>query len=155
MKTEVMDVLLYIFERFQEDEFIPMDKAQTLIDELEDLGFHSSKINSALDWLDGLIENSSSDFAPLETEQQNIRVYHPYELKYLSIECCDFLYFLEQQKVLDPHSREAVVDRVMALDSQKTINLDDLKWVIMMVLFNLPGKQEAAVWLENIDNHFH
>jgi len=28
MKTEVMDVLLYIFERFQEDEFIPMDKAQ-------------------------------------------------------------------------------------------------------------------------------
>jgi len=43
----------------------------------------------------------------------------------------------------------------MALDSQKTINLDDLKWVIMMVLFNLPGKQEAAVWLENIDNHFH
>lgn len=155
MKAEVMDVLLYIFERFQDDEFVPVEKAQALVDELEEVGFKSGEINSALDWLDGLVDTSSENFVINKTSQQSTRIYHPYEQHYLSLQCRGFLYFLEQVGVLDPHSREAVIDRVLALESNKQMDLDQLKWVVMMVLFNLPGKQEAAVWLENMDACFH
>lgn len=155
MKAEVMDVLLYIFERFQDDEFVPIEETQALVSELEEVGFESTQIDSALNWINGLVENSSGEFAPMDASQQNTRIYHPQEQKYLSLECRSFLYFLEAQGILDMHSRESTIDRVMALDSSQPISLDELKWVVMMVLFNLPGKEEAAIWLENIDNHFH
>jgi Smg protein len=155
MKAETMDVLLYIFERFQDDEFVPTEKAKTLVSELENVGFKSFEINSALSWLDGLVESSSDSFAPQVSKQLNTRIYHPYELQYLSIECRGFLYFLEQVGVLDQHSREAAIDRVLALESDQPIDLDQLKWVVLMVLFNIPGKQEAAEWLENMDACFH
>jgi len=155
MKAEMMDVLMYIFDRFQEDEFVPVEKAQTLVNELEEVGFKSVEINSALSWLDGLIDTSSEDFAPSQSTQSNTRIYHPYELHFLSLQCRGFLYFLEQVGVLDSHSREAVIDRVLALESGEPVDLDQLKWVIMMVLFNIPGKQEAAIWLENMDACFH
>ncbi|TQV71034.1 DUF494 domain-containing protein [Aliikangiella marina] len=155
MKAEVMDVLLYIFERFQDDEFVPIEKAEALVSELEEVGFQTVEIQSALDWLDGLVDTSSENFALKQDSDITTRIYHPYEQHFLSIQCRGFLYFLEQVGVLDSHSREAVIDRVLALESNKPVDLDQLKWVVMMVLFNLPGKQEAAVWLENMDACFH
>lgn len=155
MKTEVMDVLQYIFERFQEQEFVAVEKTQSLVNELKEVGFRTGEIDSALDWLDGLIDASSDSFAPVAGSQQHTRVYHPYELAFFSVECRGFLYFLEQVGVLDSHSREAVIDRVLALDSQSPVDLDQLKWVVSMVLFNIPGKEEAVIWLENIDACFH
>jgi Smg protein len=41
-----------------------------------------------------------------------------------------------------------VLDRVMALD-QDEIDVDDLKWVVLMVLFNQPGAEAAFAWMEN------
>lgn len=155
MKAEVMDVLFYIFDRFQENELMPVDQAFTLVSELEEVGFHSREIDSALEWLDGLVEAGSNSFAPENANLQSVRVFHAYETHFLSTECIGFIYFLEQVGVLDLHSREAVVDRVLALESEKQIDLDQLKWVVMMVLFNTPGKQEAAAWLENMDACLH
>lgn len=155
MKTEVMDVLQYIFERFQDQSVVPIDKTQSLVKELKEVGFRSGEIDSALGWLDGLVDASSESFAPLNHTPQPTRIYHPFELSSFSVEARGFLYFLEQSGVLDSHSREAVIDRVLALASDQSIDLDELKWVVSMVLFNIPGKEEAAIWLENIDACFH
>jgi Smg protein len=35
----------------------------------------------------------------------------------------------------------------MALD-QEELDLDDLKWVVLMVLFNQPGSEAALAWME-------
>ena len=43
--------------------------------------------------------------------------------------------------------RELVLDRAMALD-QDELDLDDLKWVVLMVLFNQPGSEAAYAWME-------
>ena len=56
--------------------------------------------------------------------------------------------FLEHNGILDGVQRELVVDRVMALD-QEEIDLDDLKWVVLMVLFNQPGQEAAFAWMES------
>lgn len=155
MKTEVIDVLLYIFEHFQDNEYIPIEKAKTLVDQLEDVGFKSYEISSALGWLDGLVNASSRQAPQTLANLSTTRIFHPYEQHYLSIESQGFIYFLEQSGVLDTHSREMVVEQVLALDSENPIDLEQLKWVIMMVLFNLPGKEAAAVWLENMDARLH
>ena len=49
--------------------------------------------------------------------------------------------------VLDADQRELVLDRAMALD-QDELDLDDLKWVVLMVLFNQPGSEAAYAWME-------
>ena len=66
----------------------------------------------------------------------------------IDAQCRGFLLFLEQVSVLDTHTRELVIDRVMALDSDG-IDLEQLKWVVLMVLFNQPGKESMFTWMED------
>ena len=49
--------------------------------------------------------------------------------------------------MLDHWSRETVIDRVMALDSLD-VDIDHIKWVVLMVLSNQPGFSEIADWAE-------
>ena len=77
----------------------------------------------------------------------------------MDAECRGFLIFLEQTGVLDPIARELVIDRAMALETQE-IDMPQLKWVILMVLFNQPGHEAAFAWMEDlifdeISDHLH
>jgi Smg protein len=71
------------------------------------------------------------------------------EQRKLETECQGFLLFLEQINVLDAPTREMVLDRVMDLD-QSSVSLDDLKWVVLMVLFNVPGRENAYAQMEDL-----
>ena len=51
--------------------------------------------------------------------------------------------------MLNCDTREIVIERLMELDSPE-IELDDLKWVVMMVLFNLPGGENACHQMEEL-----
>jgi len=51
--------------------------------------------------------------------------------------------------VLDASTREMVIDRVMEIDSNEFC-LEDLKWVVLMVLFNVPGKEKAYAQMEDL-----
>ncbi len=51
--------------------------------------------------------------------------------------------------MLDFTTREMVIDRVMELDTQY-FSMDDLKWVILMVLFNVPGQETAYSQMEDL-----
>ena len=68
---------------------------------------------------------------------------------HLDVECRGFLMFLEQVGVLNFESREMVIDRVMELD-QPLMCLEDLKWVILMVLVNIPGHEQAYSQMEDL-----
>jgi hypothetical protein len=46
-------------------------------------------------------------------------------------------------------TREMVIDRVMEIDS-KEFCLEDMKWVVLMVLFNVPGKENAYAQMEDL-----
>jgi Smg protein len=56
---------------------------------------------------------------------------------------------LEQAGLLSCDTRELVLDRVMALETDE-IDLSQLKWIILMVLFNQPGQEEAYAWMEDL-----
>jgi Smg protein len=81
--------------------------------------------------------------------QGSMRIYAPQELARLSTECRGFLLFLEQAQVLNAETREICIERLLELD-KPDIELDDLKWVVMMVLFNVPGSENAYQQMEEL-----
>ncbi|MCO7226566.1 DUF494 family protein [Pleionea sp. CnH1-48] len=154
MKNDVLDVLLYIFERFQEEDYVVIDEAAKLVEELSEVGFGDNEIHGALDWLDGLMDARQQ--ASIETDRPNIatRIFSEDEMVVLNTKAQGFLYHLEHIGVLDAITRELVIDRIMAL-AVEDVDLEQLKWITMMVLFNLPGQESAYAWFENMDDHIH
>jgi Smg protein len=150
MKESILDVLLYLFEHyFTEDADLVRDhdslRSGPLFDELGQAGFSPAEINKAFEWLDALASQRPSAAAPRANGPT--RIYFGPELDKLDVDCRGFLLFLEQRGILDAGQRELVLDRAMALD-QDELDLDDLKWVVLMVLFNQPGSEAAYAWME-------
>ena len=146
MKESVLDVLMYLFDQYVDEEINYTPDQETLRLQLLEAGFADRQVNRAFDWLDGLtIEQNSNG---LKTSA-SIRVYNDVEQQKLNVECRGLLTFLEQANILDANDREFVIDRVMALDTEE-IELQQLKWVILMVLLNQPGKEAAYAWMEDI-----
>jgi len=146
MKETILDVLLYLFEHYFYDDPDAVRDRDSLQNGLIQAGFSPAEINKAFDWLDELArQRPASSVARRDTP---VRVYSEPELDRLDIECRGFLMFLEQSGVIDADQRELVLDRVMALD-QDEVDVDDLKWVVLMVLFNQPGSEAAYAWMES------
>ena len=148
MKESVLDVLIYLFDHYIEQEFMLIPNQTDLKSQLNQAGFADIQIDKAIDWLEGLaIKKDELDEGVFCSK--STRVFSDIENKKLDVECKGFLIFLEQSGVLDYEDRELVIDRVMALETD-VIELQQLKWVVLMVLFNRPGKEAAFVWMEDI-----
>jgi Smg protein len=147
----MFDILMYLFETYiQSDTNVLVDQ-DSLTEELTRAGFHENEIYQALDWLEKLVALQDSERYPYLTHvaHTSVRIYTEDEMAFLDVACRGFILFLEQAKVLDFSTREMVIDRVMELDTQH-FSIDDLKWVILMVLFNVPGKEGAYSQMENL-----
>jgi Smg protein len=57
--------------------------------------------------------------------------------------------YLENIGILDAAQREVVIDRIMALDNAE-IDQEQVKWIILMVLFNRPGQEDAYARMEEL-----
>jgi Smg protein len=146
MKESVLDVLMYLFESFVDSDNEPEPNRNELKEELERAGFHDREIERALDWLDGLNSASVTSAAP---RGQAFRVFDSGELERLAPATRGYLLHLEQIGILRPVQRELVIDRLLALDSEE-IDVEQTKWVVMMVLFSQPGQQEAYAQMEDL-----
>jgi Smg protein len=149
MKENVLDILVYLLENFMYGEMDDKADEASLKAELLRAGFPDQEIEKAFSWLEDLSALRDNSPGLPVTSHHALRVYTPAEVKRLDAECRGFLMFLEQIGVLDPLSRELVIDRIMALETDET-ELTDLKWVILMVLFNQPGKEAAFAWMEDL-----
>lgn len=147
MKQDVFDILLYLFENYMYDDGEVEHDQESLREELQRAGFRNSEIRKAFDWLEGLATLPGKITS--ENSIQSIRLYSEKESERLDSECRGFILFLEQMGVLDHATREMVIDRVMALESDD-VDLDQLKWVVLMVLFNQPGYEAAVAWMEDL-----
>ena len=149
MKENVLDVLMYLFENYLDDDDNETEAdRETLTVELEEAGFAKLEINKAFDWLENLARNPPDTEPPLD-QRDAIRVYAVQELEKLSVECRGFLQYLENIGILEPAQREVVVDRIMALDGAE-VDLEQVKWIILMVLFNRPGQEDAYARMEEL-----
>ncbi len=148
MKESVLDVLIYLFDHYVEEELEISPDQEGLKSQLLQAGFADTQVNKAIDWLECLALQKD-ELGTEALQSRSIRVYSDVENEKLDVECKGFLLFLEQSGVIDSDDRELVIDRVMALETEY-IELQQLKWVILMVLFNRPGKEAAFTWMEDI-----
>ena len=147
MKENVLDVLMYLFENYVDEETdIEPDRNQ-LQDKLLEAGFPGEEIDKAFDWLENLAGQEQPMGAIVNGTA--LRVYTEKESERLDARARGFLLFLEQNGVLAAATRELVLDRIMDLEAED-ISLDQLKWVTLMVLFNQPDQEAAYTWLENM-----
>jgi Smg protein len=148
MYENMVDVLIYLYENYLDGESQPPTDQGELEDELSQAGFTNAEIEKALRWLDELA-------AGVDTPQYHphtggsMRIYSEAEGTKLDLEARGLLMFLEQNGILDPVSRELVIDRVLAID-HASVSVDELKWVVLLVLMNRPGQEAAFTQMEDL-----
>lgn len=160
MKENMLDVLLYLFENYmiEGQEFQP--DQETLSVELAQAGFGDGEINKAFDWLEDLSELCDPPSTDVDGgAATSTRHFSPEEQLRFDSQAQGLLLKLEQSGILDPATRELVIDRIMALETAE-IDTEHLKWVIMMVLCNRPGHEDVVAWAEEliidgIEQHIH
>ncbi|MGD8378441.1 MAG: DUF494 family protein [Gammaproteobacteria bacterium] len=148
MKENVLDVLMYLFENYMDDESEVQPDRDMLMIELQEAGFPSREIGKAFAWLEALAQaEPEANAAPEDTG--SLRIFAPLEIHRLDAECRGFLMYLEQIGILNPVQRELVIDRIMALETDE-IDLEQVKWIILMVLFNQPGQEAEYARMEDL-----
>ncbi len=149
MKEGVIDVLMYIFSSYiDSDDTLPEDR-ESIDADLREAGFQSQEIDKAFDWLDGLA--LAGNIPALEQSPQGTRFYNDEEQQRMDSSIQGFIHFLEQSGVLTPELRELVVNRIMALESDAPIDMEEFKWVVMMVLFNNSADQDESTLMHYED----
>jgi Smg protein len=147
MKDSVLDILIHLFENFldAEDDSIPGREA--LKQELEQAGYPDADIERALAWLESLA--SDPERPPGEATARAIRVFSGQEQVRLDTDVRGYLLHLENLGILSVSQREVVIDRLLALEAED-IDIEQLKWVVLMVLFSQPGQENAYQRMEDL-----
>ncbi len=155
IKQSVVDVLMFLFERYLEDDETNeaskvTDKRDSIQLRLEEMGFHNQDINQAFDWLEELTElqadiQDNQEFITIK--ETSTRIYSKEEKRLITQESIGFLNFLEQSSILTAATRELILDRVVALGHP--LDAEQIKWIIMIVLHTQPGKENALALMED------
>ncbi len=147
IKQSVVDVLMFLFEQYLGEDSDVIDESDHMQLRLEEVGFENQEIDQAFDWLEDLATIRDDDsYAPLQVG--SMRIFSDEEKDLLNEDSLGFIIYLEQSGILTPTTRELVLDRVIALDHPLTI--EQLKWIVMIVLHTHPGEENAYAWMESL-----
>jgi Smg protein len=148
MYENMVDVLIYLYENYMDGESQPPSDQGELEEELSQAGFSYDEIEKALRWLDELAAGAEvSPYHPYA--ERSMRIYSDVEVAKLDLEARGLLLFLEQNGILDAISRELVIDRLLAID-HANVSVDEIKWVVLLVLMNRPGQEAAFTQMEDL-----
>jgi Smg protein len=144
MTGSVLDILIYVFDQYMMAEAPEVPEREALAADLERAGFGRHNVERALDWLADLAgERSRPDMA-----SRALRVFSGEELERISTSCRGYLLQLEHEGILSPLQREIVIDRLVALVDE--VDIDQLKWLVLMVLSSQPGQEQACARMEHL-----
>jgi len=147
MKDSVLDILIHLFENFLDAEDDSTPDRDTLKLELEQAGYPEADIERALVWLESLA--TDPDRALTEGTARAVRVFSGSEQVRLDTDVRGYLLHLENLGILSAAQREVVIDRLLALEADD-IDIEQLKWVVLMVLFSQPGQENAYQRMEDL-----
>jgi Smg protein len=139
------DVLAYVFENCQQTEVA--HDSDRVAKKLSAAGFEDSDISEALHWLAGVLMGPQVGLANLPDAKRSFRAFAPREAAKLDAQCRGFLMTLEHSGILNPQTRELVIERSLAA-SGETLTLEQLKLIVLMVMWH---QQTAASRLVSED----
>jgi Smg protein len=147
VNDNVLDLLIFLFENYMSADDQPRPDRGTLKRELDKAGCAEPDIGRALAWLDGLSGDQLGKVA--EGTVRAVRVFSGQELSCLDADVRGYLMYLENLRILSGTERELVIDRLMALEADE-IDIEHVKWVVLMVLFSRPGQESAYAQMEDL-----
>jgi len=147
MKESVLDILIHLFENFLDAEDEPEPSRDALKLELEQAGYPEREIDRALAWLEGLADERVGSLT--DTAPRSMRVFSGHEVVRLDTSVRGYLLHLEHIGILSAAQREVVIDRLLALETDD-IDIEQVKWVVLMVLFSQPGQELAYERMEDL-----
>jgi Smg protein len=168
----VLDILIYVFDRYMLSDGPEVPERDELAQDLERAGFEQANVERALDWLadlagerstalpnplsftDAALDGAATGVAEgspvaIVAAPTSMRVFTDGELSRLSAECRGYLMSLERTGILSALQREIVIDRLLALENEE-LDVEQLKWVVLMVLSSQPGAEAACSRMEDI-----
>ena len=144
----VLDILIYVFDRYMLAELETVPEREELAQDLTDAGFPGDQVERALDWLADLAgERNRPDLDAARPSA--MRIFTEEELSRLPVDCRGYLLALERSGILSSQQREIVIERLLALDGAE-LDVDQLKWVVLMVLSSQPGEELACSRMEGL-----
>jgi Smg protein len=146
MDNSVFDILIYFFDRYLLEELPAAPQRETLARDLESAGFGEVSVERALDWLADLAAQRE---CPDVRGDGSFRVFAPQEAARLDPQCRGLLTSLEAAGILSANQREIVIDRLLALEADE-LDVDQVKWVVLMVLSSQPGQELAYARMEDL-----
>ncbi len=153
----VLDILIYVFDRYMLTDTLAVPERDELALDLERQGFSLDRVEQALDWLADLAgerdrptpERWSGAAGTTVAPSPAMRVFTPGELQRLPVQCRGYLITLEHAGILSPQHRELVIERLLALEAPE-LDVDQLKWIVLMVLSSQPGEELACSRMEGL-----
>jgi Smg protein len=157
MNGTVLDILLYVFDRYMFDEAPEVPERDALARDLAVAGFGEANVERALDWLADLagerhrapLPNTATHDGASPRRMASLRLYSTAEMARLSVECRGLLLSLEEAEILNPTQRELVIDRLLALEVED-LSIEQVRWVVLMVLSSQPGQEAACARMETL-----
>ena len=152
MTNNILDVLTFMFDILFES--AEQDSTQEVDDDLlkshlSDAGFDADRIEKALNWLDNIAALQDGSVTAFDTTHNSMRIYNELEKNKLDSKARGFIMFMENMGQLSASQRETVIDQVMSLGDSK-LTIDDLKWVVMMVIGNSAEAPIPVQWMESV-----
>jgi Smg protein len=147
MDNTVFDILVYVFDHYLFEELPVSAERADIARDLESAGFRGASVERALDWLADLA--SERERPGLKANERAFRLYSPEECARLDAGCQGLLLSLERGGILSPTRREIVIDRLLALDTEE-LGIEQVKWVVLMVLSCQPGEEAACERMEDL-----
>jgi len=152
-RENLINVLMYVFENYYEPGHFIDTKTKHITEDMLKAGFEEKSIAQALLWFKELNATKKA----FQTHKNflgktSFRVLTHFEDNKMTAEARSGLLFLEQIGIVDPLTREIILDRAMTL-AQPVIDLQELKWITLMVLFSQKRKRHELMLTESLILH--
>lgn len=128
----MLEVLAYLFEQFYNADGLP-DVSQ-LAKKLSLAGFEGEDIHDAMAWLGELKQIDVAPYRALDVQSGALRSLQPIELARFSDEAAQFLFALDDAKILSAGERELVLDRVWR-EPEGEVSVERIKLIVLMVIW--------------------
>jgi Smg protein len=147
----VLKVLIYVYDHYMLADPAEVPERRHMLRDLRQRGFSVTEVVRAMEWLSALVSDNRAVPGPpdVPADGGSMRVFTDRELARLSADSRAFIMELDRQRVLTAQQRELVIERALALDIEE-VDVEQLKWVVLLVLSSQPGQDLAFARFERL-----
>jgi Smg protein len=131
MTESFLEILWFLYEKYSSEELQEQILSPNLVDELQMEGFMAQDVQEVMAWFMGF--NEKKPALMQFKKAKSIRIYTNDENYKLSADARGFIFYLEQQHLLDGLTRELILQRAMQLPVPQ-VDMGTLRHIINIVL---------------------